>query len=252
MIYLHKFLPIFLSPIFLVIILVLYGIVVGKRRPIIVSMSLLFIFSTPLISDRIFYLMENSIQRPVLNEIPKVEAIVVLSGMISYVKAGTFSGNEWLDPDRFFSGIDLLTQNKADLLVFTEASLPWSRSKIDEGSYLKMKAMDLGIDDKKILVTEKVQNTNDEAVAVLKVLKNVDLKIILVTSAFHMPRALSLFQSQGFSVIPFPVDFKVTERDLTIMDFLPSSYGLNKTSIATREMIGRTYYKLLTWLSIFS
>ncbi len=251
MIYLHKFLPTFLSPIFLVIILALYGIVSGKRRPIILALSFLFIFSTPLISDRIFYLMENSIQRPALNELPKVEAIVVLSGMISYVKAGTFSVNEWSDPDRFFGGIDLIRQNKADLLIFTEASLPWSRSKIAEGSYLKMRAIDLGIDNKKILVTDEVQNTNDEAIAVLKLLKNVDLDIILVTSAFHMPRALDLFEGKGFKVTPFPVDYKVSDRDLTVMDFLPSSAGLNKTSVATREMIGRTYYKVLSWLNIF-
>ena len=251
MIYLHKFLPIFLSPIFLVIMVVIYGLVMEKKRPIIVAISLFYIFSTPLISDRIFYLMENSIQKPTLNELPKVEAIVVLSGMISYVKAGTFSGNEWSDPDRFFNGIDLIRENKADLLIFTEAVLPWSRSKIAEGSFLKMRALDLGIDNDKILVTEKVQNTSDEAIAVLKVLKNVDLKIILVTSAFHMPRALSLFEGQGFKVIPFPVDYKVTERDLTVMDFFPSSSGLSKTSIATREILGRTYYKLLSWFSIF-
>ena len=96
-------------------------------------MTLLYIFSTPLVSDRIFYLLENSIQKPSLEEIPKVEAIVVLSGMISYVKAGTHSGNEWSDPDRFFAGIDLFNENKADVLVFTEASLPWSRSEIAEG-----------------------------------------------------------------------------------------------------------------------
>ena len=35
-----------------------------------------------------------------ISEIPKVEAIVVLSGMITYVKSGTFSGNEWADPDK--------------------------------------------------------------------------------------------------------------------------------------------------------
>ena len=252
MIYLHKFLPIFLSPIFLVLLLVLYGLAVERKRPIIIAMTLLYIFSTPLVSDRIFYLLENSIQKPSLEEIPKAEAIVVLSGMISYVKAGTHSGNEWSDPDRFFAGIDLFNENKANVLVFTEASLPWSRSEIAEGSYLKMKAMSFGIDDNNILVTEKVQNTKDEAIAVLKALKNIDLEIILITSAFHMPRAKNIFEQQGFKLIPYPVDYKVTERDLTVMDFFPSSQGLHKTSVASRELIGRTYYKVLSWLSILS
>ena len=81
-------------------------------------------------------------------------------------------------------------------------------------------------------------------------LKNYDNNIILVTSAFHMPRAKYLFEQEGFKVFPYPVDFKVSERSLTIMDFFPASSGLDKTSMATRELIGRIYYKILSWANI--
>ena len=57
-----------------------------------------------------------------------------------------------------------------------------------------------------IFVSELVANTADEAVAVKKMaLGN---NIILVTSAFHMPRAQMLFEKEGFEIVPYPVDFK--------------------------------------------
>ena len=110
--------------------------------------------------------------------------------------------------------------------------------------------MDFGISESKILLTEEVQNTKDEARAVSKMLKNTDRNIILVTSAFHMPRAKYLFEHEGFKVFPFPVDFKVSEKSLTIMDLFPSGSGLHKTSMASRELIGRIYYKVLSWAAI--
>ena len=70
-------------------------------------------------------------------------------------------------------------------------------------------------------------NTADEAVAVKKMaLGN---KIILVTSAFHMPRAQMLFEKEGFEVVPYPVDFKsLTTDSLTFMDYLPNAAELSK------------------------
>jgi uncharacterized SAM-binding protein YcdF (DUF218 family) len=45
--------------------------------------------------------------------------------------------------------------------------------------------------------------------------------IILVTSAYHMQRSKYLFEKQGFDVMPYPVDFKSSIQNLTIISFLP-------------------------------
>ena len=68
-------------------------------------------------------------------------------------------------------------------------------------------------------------------------------KIILVTSAFHMPRATSLFEAEQLIVIPYPVDFKSINGERTIMSFIPSTGGLNGTFNALREFLGRLYYR---------
>ncbi|MEN9931253.1 MAG: hypothetical protein RL604_1500, partial [Pseudomonadota bacterium] len=59
-------------------------------------------------------------------------------------------------------------------------------------------------------------------------------RIILVTSAFHMPRAKSLFEKQGLEVQAFPVDFKIEANNRTILDFLPSARAMKDDEFSIR------------------
>ena len=94
---------------------------------------------------------------------------------------------EWGDPDRFFGGIALMKAGKATNLIFTGAKMPWGDSSRTEGAALAYYGADYGIPYDHIFVSSLVTNTADEAAAVKKMaLGN---KIILVASAFHMPRA---------------------------------------------------------------
>ena len=69
--------------------------------------------------------------------------------------------------------------------------------------------------------------------------------MVLVTSAFHMLRAVMLFRQEGTSVTPFPVDFQTVEaRGVLLTDFLPSAEGLAKVELALKEFYGLAYYWL--------
>ena len=92
-------------------------------------------------------------------------------------------------------------------------------------------------------MTDNAQNTDQEAKSVKKLL-NQNNKIILVTSAFHMPRAKKVFEAANINVIPFAVDFQNQKSKLTFMDFIPSAGSFSSTSHFVREMIGRAYYSL--------
>ena len=120
--------------------------------------------------------------------------------------------------------------------------MPWSLG-IAEGEYLKELAIKYSIPEEKIILTEEVQNTDQEAKAIKKIL-NEDAKIILVTSAFHMPRAEKVFKATNINVIPFPVDFYNYKSKTNIIDFIPSAKSLFYTSHFAREIIGRLYYNL--------
>ena len=243
MIYLHKILPLIFSPLMLVIGLTILGIIFNLRKLSLIGIIILIFSSLPIVSNKFIAYLEKDYQPIEISEIESADAIVVLSGMIKTIGDKENLRYEFSDSiDRFFTGLDLFNNNKSPILILTRGKIPWSFG-IAEGEYLKKLAIEYGIPEEKIILTEEVQNTDQEAKAIKKILAN-NAKIILVTSAFHMPRAERVFKAAEIKVIPFPVDFYNSKSKITIMDFMPSADSLSASSHFVREMIGRLYYIL--------
>nr|WP_321161122.1 YdcF family protein [Herbaspirillum lusitanum] len=68
-------------------------------------------------------------------------------------------------------------------------------------------------------------------------------RVLLVTDAMHMPRAVRSFRAQGIEVIPAPTVFFSSER-LTLNDWLPGGEGLRRSNYALHEWIGMLWYAL--------
>ena len=243
MIYLHKILPLIFSPLILIIILIVWGLIFGSKKIISIGIVVLIICSTPIISQKFIAYLESDHQLKKPSDVKSANAVVVLSGMLTTIK--TESGYEYEfggAVDRILAGIDLYKDAKAPILILTRGKLPWSLGK-PEGEYLKEFATEFGIPKENILLTDNVQNTDQEAKSIKKLL-NQNNKIILVTSAFHMPRAKKVFKTANIKAMPFAVDFKNLSRRVTIMDFIPSANSFKETSNFAREIIGRLYYSL--------
>ena len=90
-------------------------------------------------------------------------------------------------------------------------------------------------------MTERVTNTAKEAAAVAALLRPMGAdRVLLVTSAYHMPRARVLFERAGLRVHPFPVDFQVSAgRRPSMADLLPSASSLRLSEQSLREILGR-------------
>ena len=244
MIYLNKILPLIFSPLIMIIVLIIFGLVTNSKKISLIGVFILIICSLPVVSDRLVAYLESDYQLSKPSNIASADAIVVLSGMIK-----TINSKEGLDyefgeaSDRIFAGINLFKVKKAPKLILTRGKLPWSVG-IPEGEYLKEIAIINGISENNILLTENVENTDQEAKAIKKLLSDDKPKVLLVTSAFHMPRAQKVFEAAGINVVPFPVDFQKGLSKITFMSFMPSANALSGTSFFVREMIGRIYYNL--------
>ena len=110
-----------------------------------------------------------------------------------------------------------------------------------------------------IWLEDKSQNTYENALFSAQILKSRGItRVILVTSAQHMPRSVALFEKQGIQVIPAPADFTITvdswqqlsENNLAgqIIDLLPNTSNLGLTSNALKEYLGWLAYRLRGWL----
>ena len=244
MIYLHKVIALIASPLFLIIFLIFLGIIFKSKKISLLGFIVLIFCSLPIISSKLISYLEKDYILQNISNIDKADAIVVLSGMLKTIKFNNKLEYEFNEKvDRILSGIDLFKNDKAPLLILTRGKFPWLVG-IPEGEYLKNFAMKFGIPEESIFLTDSVQNTHQEAKSVKKLLNSNEAKIILVTSAFHMPRAKKVFESYNIKVIPFAVDFINTHSKLTIIDFIPSASSFLVTSVFVREMIGRLYYSL--------
>ena len=244
MIYFHKILPLIFSPLFFIISLIIFGLIIGSKKISLTGVIILVILSMPIVSDKLIAYLESDYELIKPSKVESADAVVVLSGMVKTIQTKNGLDYEWGEAaDRIFAGIDLFKSNKAPVLILTGGKLPWSIG-VPEGEYLRNVAIDLGVPKKDILITENVENTDQEAKAIKKILLLDNPKVILVTSAFHMPRAQLVFEAAGINVIPFPVDFIIGAEKLTFMSFIPSAGSFSSTSFFVREMIGRTYYSL--------
>jgi uncharacterized SAM-binding protein YcdF (DUF218 family) len=245
MIYLNKILPVFVSPIFIVLICLVIGVLTRRRTLVITGVVLLYIASMPIAVDFLTSGRDRDFERLLPVDAPDSEAVVVLGQGMSWLKVKNSYVPDWGDPDRFFGGVELILANKAPKLVFTGGKLPWQQSDQTEGEVLSRYAQMMQVPADKILVTETVENTEQEGQAVRKVLGPATKRIILVTSGFHMQRAKALFEQSGFEVFAYPVDVtgQATEK-ITAINFLPNADALARASLTIREYLGRFYYHL--------
>ena len=247
MIYLHRLLPLALSPIAMILLLMVWAAYRRSRATGLLAIVLLYAASVPVLSDPLFRAVEQQQLRAMPETVAPAQVVVVLSGMMLNIPGKPAVVPEWGEAvDRFFAGLDLYAAGKAPLLVFTGGLLPWQGDQEPEGQVLRRMALRFGVPPDAMMVSGPAQNTEQESVAVRRLLEPGVRRIVLVTSAFHMSRAKSLFEQAGFVVTPYPVDFRVEVRGITPMDYLPEARAFGRTDLAVRELLGRGYYALRT------
>lgn len=98
-------------------------------------------------------------------------------------------------------------------------------------------AKGLGIDPTDIVLEDTSKDTKDEA-RIIKEIVHQDT-FVLVTSAYHMPRSMALFQAQGLNPVPAPTQYLLSgEQNLDPWMFFPSTQNLYKTEAVLHEILG--------------
>ncbi len=255
--FLSKFLPLFIYPVGLVIVLLIFALISLirlHRRSAIIAVSaaivILYMSSMPLLSGAIIRSLEY--QNLPFQNLPSSEAIVVLGG-------GTLAQippRPWVEVsdagDRILYGSRLWLQKKAPLLILSggRSSLLGEGGRAEAEDMAEI-AVALGVEKAAIAQDPNSLNTYENAVNVKKILQKLNLnKILLVTSAIHMPRSLAIFRKLGIEAIAAPTDFNVVENSQppNIFKFLPDADALKNTTNALKEYVGLTIYKLYGWL----
>jgi uncharacterized SAM-binding protein YcdF (DUF218 family) len=98
----------------------------------------------------------------------------------------------------------------------------------------------VGVPREDILIHSSPKDTKEEAVKIKEVLGS--NPFILVTSSYHMPRAMKIFQNIGLKVTPSASDYQIKDSDKTYTS--PDGYSLNKSTRAWHEYIGLLWFEV--------
>lgn len=111
--------------------------------------------------------------------------------------------------ERIFAFSDLAKQFPQARLVFAGGLGSLGPDGIGDVLPAEVFFAGLGIDPGRVILEQNARNTRENAIFTHGIIKPEKAEQwIIVTSAWHMPRAVGLFRKAGWSVLPYPVDFR--------------------------------------------
>ena len=261
-VFLSKLLPTFIYPIGLVTIF-LFAALLLRRSPrwqricIWSALAILLITSNNWVPSLLTRSLEW--QYLPLETYPQTEVIVVLGGTTQsalyprqIVEIGGAGG-------RLLYAAHLYHEGAAPRLLLTGGYVNWMVDRNAPANDMAEILQMLGVPEEALWYETESRNTYENALFTRRILdeKGID-KIILVTSALHMPRAVAIFEQQGFEVVPAPADYNLTQSDwkrlwepnlsTQLFNLLPSVGNISETTNAFKEYIGILTYRLRGWL----
>ncbi len=257
-IFLSKFLPLLVYPVGLACLL-LAGALITRRRGALTAFAAAALVVLLLAGNRwVAAGLARSLewQYLPLETVPQAEAIVVLGGGTEpsqYPRSGVEVNAAG---DRVLYAAQLYREGRAPRILLSGGSIAWQDGTGSSPAQDMAEIMrQLNVPPEAIWLENLSQNTEENAAFGAAMLKEKGVtRILLVTSAMHMPRAVALFQAQGLEVIPAPVDYTITEQgwaNLTsggwqqwIINCLPTSGNLSLTTNVLKEYFGLLVYRL--------
>lgn len=203
---------------------------------------LLWACSTAPIADLLVRPLEAPYKHPVGPE--SVDAIVVLGGCsdLELSDEDHLKLNE--NADRFIAALELTRRYPGALLIFSGGSGSLFDQVRREAPNLRAAAIRLGVPARRILIDADSRNTRENALACEKLLAHRHASsVLLVTSGFHMKRALACFHKLGMSPTPYAVDFRGHGTKLNPLSWVPDVGNLGLSTTAIREYVGMLIYK---------
>jgi uncharacterized SAM-binding protein YcdF (DUF218 family) len=211
-----------------------------------VSVGIFWIFTTPIVSSHMVASLEQKFLPVSIDKSPTADAIVVLGGSLAVPDSPRIDIELTGNSDRILHAARLYRAGKATIVIAAGGAEDTQPEAYD----MKALLAEWGVPKKNVIIETESLNTYRNAVNTKPLLEKQGVKrVLLVTSAIHMPRALATFRTLGINAIPSPTDYLETDRKKhEIKDFLPDIDALGKTSLAVKEYLGMIAYRWRGWI----
>lgn len=248
---LSKFVAFLLKPIGLVFV-GLFLIWRNRRKKhlskyIFATVAILYIFSNEFIINELYLNYETP--PTTRNEVKQHDiGIVLTGGLMNEEKApveNLFLGSH---ADRFAQALLLYKEKKISKILISGGDLKLiSRPLISEGKLAGKFLEKCGVRPSDIILEGKSVNTYENAKFTTELLrrKYPNQRLLLITSASHLPRAIACFEKQNLYLTPYGADYVSKKRKFLFIHLIPSIHAFEHGQALIHEWIGFLSYKIM-------
>jgi uncharacterized SAM-binding protein YcdF (DUF218 family) len=228
-----------------------------RRRPgwarllLSVGLAELLVFSIEPVSRGLYARLESG-ARDSFQPDAAYDVVVVLGGVTDPVAMHQTGKLELNDAaDRISETAILLRTGKARMALVSGGVVspqpgdpPGSPPRESEAAWLAAWLRDQGIAPDRLVLEERSRNTHENAVESAAIIGGRGWsRVLLLTSAWHAPRALGCFRAAGLSPDLLTVDHRSGSASGIL--WLPRASALSASTDALREMFGGVVYRVM-------
>ena len=243
---LSKLLFIFIIPVTWITVLLLYAVLTKKQKrkkvAVFSALILLYLFSAGLPLH--LFSRAWDVSHTGLKPKSRYSCAVVLGGFVSAdaQENGFFNTSA----DRFIQGVELYKAGKVSHVLVTGGNGSIIPGRFSEAEWTMSHLRLAGIPDSAIIIEGRARNTEENIAFSKPILKAHKLNgpYLLVTSAFHMRRALAICEKQHLDIIPYSCNYLVSDGPVSLGELWPDAQNLAWWQYYIKEVIGLIVVKL--------
>jgi uncharacterized SAM-binding protein YcdF (DUF218 family) len=220
------------------------GAIAAAKKVLISTVIVTLLLTVYPFSDSLMFPLESRFNKPLVMP-EQIAGIIVLGGgeqlktSLSWQSAELGAGG-----DRYLGSAILAKRYPTAPVIFSGGNNLLSfQGKGDEGNIARRLLTAIGIDKNRLIIESQSRNTNENFLLIRPLLPEKTGQYLLVTSAFHMPRAMGIARQQGLNMIAYPVDYRSNRPALHQWGFNLYEH-LEVLEPAWREWVGLTVYYL--------
>lgn len=249
---LSKIFDIFLSPLSWALILIAWGAPLSRRalrkgrgrpRLVVLGLLVLLVFSMDPVANALFGALEAQAVTT-MDPNKHYDAVILLGGVVdekAMEKSQSLSFND--NNERLFGTLRVMREGRADYAIISGAPVD-PKTPYGEARVLGDELVSLGVPREKVIIEDKAMNTRENATYSADIVRARGFsKLLIVTSAFHMHRALACYRKAGLDVDTLAVDFRTYSPDNVSGSWLPRASHLERSTAAIREWSGFYVYR---------
>jgi len=214
-----------------------------QRRLSAIALVIIVFFSSPYIANALLASLERQFPPTSVSDTRQADVIVLLAGGIEVPQPPRLIAELGARGDRVLLAYRLWKAGKAPIILVSGGNVFTSANVKSESSYTKDILQEWGVPSEVIHIESESRNTRQSSKNIKDLFSTMSVnRVLLVTSAYHMPRTYQLMKNLAHTVIPATANhFIVNQTQPLALNLIPSTTSLDGSALALKEYLGMLF-----------